>query len=455
MLEQIDFDAYQKIRFRERNTLWAGPGDSAYPVRFFHLGRYFKTPVRIYTVSGGQARELLYDADAFDYADTGFRSRLPSDLGWAGFRVMNHDGDTDWLAFLGASYFRSAGPLDQYGLSARGVAIDTALPATPEEFPRFTEFWLHRTDPGSDVVLVDALLDGPSLTGAYRFNISRRDTVVAEIRAELFLRKDIQRLGIAPLTSMYWFSESNRRDAPDWRPEIHDSDGLALWTGAGERLWRPLNNPDAVRVNTFTDHNPRGFGLLQRDRDFRDYQDDGAFYEKRPAVWVEPIGEWGRGQVQLLEMPTDDEIHDNIAAYWVPAAPARAGSAWTFNYRLHWVAREPYPPESVGRVVATRIGRGGVPGQPRPKHSRKFVIDFEGGGLDDLKQRFDVDPVITASRGRVSNTYALKVVGTRHWRGAFDLEVDGKDPVDLRCYLALNGRVLTETWLYQHLPFKF
>jgi len=293
------------------------------------------------------------------------------------------------------------------------------------------------------------------VTGAYRFDWVKQEGVVVGIRAELFCREDISRMGVAPLTSMFWFGENNRHQATDWRPEVHDSDGLALWTGSGERLWRPLNNPQTVRTSSFFDDSPRGFGLLQRDRAFHNFEDDGVFYDRRPSVWVEPLGDWGAGAVQLVEIPTDDEIHDNIVAYWVPETPAVAGSHWSFAYRLHWLADEPYPPESVGRVRHTRLGRGGIPGQPRPQGVRKFVIDFEGGPLADLRKADEVVPVITASRGAVDNDYALQVVGTRSWRVFFDLHVDGAEPAELRCFLRLGQRTLTETWLFQYIPFSY
>ena len=454
ILETIDYDAYQQIRFRPERALWEG-GGPPFPVQFFHLGRFFKAPVRLYEVADGSAREILYEPDYFTFGDTGLRERLPDDLGFAGFRVMDGGGlKTDWLAYQGAAYFRTSGALDQYGLSARGLAIDTAM-SWPEEFPRFTSFWLERTPEDSARILIHALMDSPSVAGAYRFDWAHAEGSVADIQADLFCRKDIARMGVAPLTSMFWFAENNRHLATDWRPEIHDSDGLAMWTGAGERIWRPLNNPRAVQTSSFVDENPKGFGLLQRDRAFYHYEDDGVFYDRRPSVWVEPVEGWGRGVVQLVEIPTDDEIHDNIVAYWVPAEPVKAGSQWSFRYRLHWLADEPYPSTTVGRVRHTRVGRGGIPGQPRPEGSRKFVIDFEGGPLADLEKLDEVEPVIDASRGGIDNAYALQIVGTRNWRAFFDLYVDGEAPVDLRCFLRLGERTLTETWLYQYFPFEY
>ena len=454
VLETIDYDFYQQIRYRPTATLWA-EGGAPYPVQPFHPGRWFEEPVDIHVVEAGQARRVQYSRGLFDFGDTGLDRVLTDDLGFAGFRLMYGDDlNRDWLAFLGASYFRSAGALDQYGLSARGIAVDPGLP-TAEEFPGFVRFWLVRPEAGANRITVHALLDGPSLTGAYRFDIVKEGAVTMDIEAQLFARADIKRLGVAPLTSMFWYGENNRHTATDWRPEVHDSDGLAIWTGAGERIWRPLDNPAVIRTSAFLDANPRGFGLLQRDRSFANYEDDGVYYDRRPSVWVEPQNDWGPGEVHLLEIPTDDEIHDNIGAYWVPEAPVTAGSELTFRYRLHWVAEEPYPPSSVARTVATRLGRGGIPGQPRPPNTKKFVIDFVGGPLESLPRRFDVLPVVTASRGTVTDAYALQVVDTTRWRAVFDLAVEGSEPVDLRCYLRLDDQTLTETWLYHYEPFQF
>ena len=449
VLERIDYDAYQQIRFRPERALWAG-GDGPFPVQLFHLGRYFKAPVGIHVVEAGQAREILYDPALFTFGTATFAAALPADLGFAGFRVQAPDQKTDWLAFLGAAYFRSSGELDQYGLSARGLAVDSGM-ATPEEFPRFTGFWLAEDPARPETVIVHALLDGPRVAGAFRIAASKTGPVVMDVEARLFARAPIERLGVAPLTSMFWYAEQNRRQGRDWRPEIHDSDGLALWTGAGERIWRPLVNPPTAMTNSFVDRTPRGFGLLQRDRDFANYQDDGVFYDRRPSVWVEPRGDWGEGAVQLVELPTDDEIHDNIVAFWRPAEPVTAGWEGAFDYRLHWVDREPFPP-AVGRVVATRTGMGGVPGQPRPADKVKFVVDFAGGPLEHLVKADKVVAVIEAGRGAVDNDYALQVVGTRTWRAFFDLKAEGTGPVNLRMFLRLGERALTETWLYQHFP---
>jgi glucans biosynthesis protein len=452
VVKSITFDVVQKIKFRPDRAIW-GDGSRAFPVRLFHLDQFNPLPVRINVVDGGTAREVIYSADDFDYDGTDLAAKLPPNLGFSGFRVMNGPHvETDWLAFQGASYFRSSGEANQYGASARGIAVDTAL-SSKEEFPRFVEFWLDQPT-GASSITIYALLDGPSLTGAYRVRAKKATGVITELFTKLFIRNDIARLGIAPMTSMYWYGQNEHPCTPDWRPQIHDSDGLALWTGSGERIWRPLIDPPSVQTNSFLDQNPKGFGLLQRDRDFADYQDDSAFYNRRPSLWVEPLGSWEAGALQLVEIPTDDEIHDNIVVFWNPKAPVKAGNQLELNYRLYWQNDAPFPPSDVASVVATRIGRGGVPGQPAPddKDKRKFVIDFAGGPLSKMAPRYDVEPVVTVSRGKVSNGYVIKVVGTERWRALFDLAAPGNEPIQLRCFLRLDGKALTETWLYQYFP---
>lgn len=450
-LDAIDYDAFQKIVFRREFGIGRAR-DANYNAQLFHQGRYFKEPVEIHLVENGNAREVLYSPEYFSFGEPGLVNRLPRDLGFAGFRLQDKPlGNTDWLAFLGGCYFRSSGELNQYGLSARAVAVDTALPSG-EEFPRFVGFWLEPGKANDEDYVIYALLDGPSVTGAFKFVCRKATQVTMDVTARFFARQDIKRFGVGALTSMFWFGENNRAQAADWRPEIHDSDGLALWTGAGERLWRPLNNPPKVMTNSFVDEDPKGFGLMQRDRAFSNYEDDSVFYDRRPSVWVEPMGPWGKGSVQLVEIPTDDEIYDNIVAYWVPAKAVSAGDAVSFDYRLHWNRWAPgWGDGEPARAMHTRVGIGGVPGQPRPKGVRKFVIDFAGGPLASLPKSADVSVVATASRGTISNVYTLQVVGTKTWRAFLDLDAQAtEDPVDLRCYLKLGERALTETWLYQY-----
>jgi glucans biosynthesis protein len=441
LVRAIDYDAFGQVTYKPQATLWRGDGG----VRLFPLAAGSTAPVGINVVVGGEARPVLHAASLFDMPAASPVRRLGDQAGFGGFRVMNADDVTDWVAYLGASYFRSADPFNQYGLSARGLAIDTAA-ATLEEFPVFTSFWLEH--PPRSGPTVYALLEGPSVTGAYRIAHERGPSGLKQrITAQLNFRKPVSRLGIAPLTSMYWYGQSERTPADDWRPQIHDSDGLSIWTGAGERIWRPLHNPPRVSTSTFLDRRPRGFGLMQRARNFADYQDDGVFYEKRPSAWVEPLGDWGAGSVQLVEIPTSRETDDNIVAFWTPARAVTRGTSLDVDYRLYWTAAEPTPP-GVARVTATRFGRAGRPGHPVPAGRRKFVVDFAGGALSGLTRRGDVEAVVSAGRGTPAEAVAYPVVGQGLWRLMFDIDI-APGVTDLRAYLRKGADALTETWIYQ------
>jgi periplasmic glucans biosynthesis protein len=450
-LDEISWDDYQKLRFVREHALWYDDG-LAFRIEMFHPGLYFKHPVQIHEVVDGQARHIDYHPRQFE-TDHLKLGRLSKDLGYAGFRLL-HDSDwtRDIAAFLGASYFRAVGSERQYGLSARGLAIDTGLPR-PEEFPRFTTFWIERPPPDSNQLVVYALLDSPSVTGAYRFGIEPGENLVMDVDAALYPRKAIERLGIAPLTSMYQTGENDRRLAYDFRPEIHDSDGLALATGAGEWIWRPLVNPRDVRVNSFFDENPRGFGLLQRDRDFANYQDDGVWYDRRPSLWVEPKHGWGKGAVQLVEIPTVDETFDNIVAFWNPAQAVQPGEEVLFAYRLHWGARMPAQ-SPLATAHHTRTGLGGVIGRKREYFSWRFAVDFAGGPLALLGDGAHIEADVSASRGRIELVSARPLTSINGRRALFDIVPpdDSTEPIDLRLVLRHGRRAVSETWVYQWAP---
>lgn len=466
VLEKIDWAAHGQIRFKPEDALFAkGPGQ--YPVEFFHPGKFFRYKVRMYRLDAALGagrtdttmREILYDGDQFEMPAGSPARGMGAGTGYAGFRIQeSRTADqsrldwryNDWAAFLGASYFRAIGDQYQYGLSARGVAVNVVEQGKTEEFPAFTRFYFEPGKADSDTVIVYALLDGPSLAGAYRFAMTRESGVVMDIEANLFLRRDIDRFGIAPVTSMYWFSGKDKAFQVDWRPEVHDSDGLALWTGANEHIWRPLIDPKGINISYFSDDNPRGFGLVQRERRFDEYL-DAVHYEKRPSLWVEPLEGWGKGTVQLVELHTEEELYDNIVAMWVPSEKARAGSSHRLRYRLYWAASEPFE-TPLARCVSTRIGRGGEPAN-RPRGVHKFVVEFRGGALDKLPQGAVPEAVLTTSRGSISNVATEPVPDgvPGHWRTLFDLGglAEAGSPAEIRLFLRHFGETLSETWLYQ------
>jgi periplasmic glucans biosynthesis protein len=454
VVSKIDYDAHGKIRFKTGQALFSDTGP--YPATFFHLGQFFQSSVKMHVVEAGQARELIYSPKNFDMPANSVARKLPKDAGFAGFRLHERTSRSDWktqdwLAFLGASYLRAIGEQGQYGLSARGLAVNTAVVNGPEEFPNFTHFYLERAQNETSPVTIYALLDGPSVTGAYKFACTRNAAVVIDVDAHIFVRKDVVQLGVAPLTSMFWFSEYDRGFRADWRPEVHDSDGLSLWTGKGEHVFRPLNNASRVITSSFLDQSPKGFGLVQRDRNFEHYL-DGVRYDLRPTLWVEPRNDFGKGAVQLIEIPTDDEIHDNIVAFWNPHEKASAGKSFRFSYRLHWKKDEPFTAAPLAHVVATRIGRGGEPGKPRPKGVTKLVVELEGKALDDLKKDDKPKAEINTSRGTISYVLVERIPETKRYRVQFDVTLTGSEPAELRMFLKNGKTTLSETWLYQLEP---
>ena len=423
-----DFDAVGRLTYGEAEAI-------AGNVRLFPTSRATAPKsVRLFLVEAGKAREIVDTAGLFV-------GRATADP--AGFRVMDATGRSDWLAWQGASYFRASGAEDQYGISARGIAVDTGL-ARGEEFPSFTQFWIEQAGP--DKARIHALLDGPSLTGAYAFECSKDDKgVTQDVRAVLFLRKDVEQLGLAPASSMFWYDESSPPRQRDWRPEIHDSDGLAIWAGNGERVWRPLENPNALRLHALRADRPRGFGLLQRDRDFDHYQDDGAFYERRPSLWVEPQGDWGPGAVCLFEMPTQGETLDNIAMFWRADQPARAGERRDFAYRLIWTSQDPTA-DGNARCVDVFDGPAGIPGAPPIANARKFVFDFAGPSLQGLDRGSGVAVETDLPEGVLISAAAYPVARAQaRWRVMLDIRTQDMPRPQFRLYLRRGDTALSET----------
>ncbi|NMO22244.1 glucan biosynthesis protein [Pyxidicoccus fallax] len=441
---RMSYDAYRDIRYRNDKAFWRADG-LPFQAQFFHPGFLYPEPVVIHVVAGGRAEPVRFSPDLYTYGSLVPAPPLEKADGFAGLRLTHPlnrpDHFDEVLSFLGASYFRALGKGNVYGLSARGLAIDTALPR-PEEFPSFRELWLERPAPGADRVVVHALLDSPSVSGAYRFTVIPGANTVMEVEATLFARKAVEQLGVAPLTSMYLFGENDRGAYDDFRPEVHDSDGLFVWNGDGEQLWRPLKNPRHLSVSSFRAKAPRAFGLLQRDTAFTSYEDLEARYELRPSAWVEPVGDWGTGAVRLVEIPTPEEIHDNIVAFWVPDAPLKPGTPMRVAYRLHWGSQAPWP-ASGASVTATREAAGSAAG------ARRFVLDFSrpataGDG--------PVEAVITASKGQVLRTTVRRHEPSGGWRATFELVPDGQQPTELRAYLKRGSETLTETWSYLWTP---
>lgn len=440
--DKLSYDQYRDIRFRTEQSVWRGQG-LAFELQLFALGYLYDVPVDIAVVDRGQAFALKADGRLFSIGPLIGKGNEQAPYGFSGFRVhgpLNRaDVFDEYLVFQGASYFRAVGRDQVYGLSARGLAIDTARP-NGEEFPYFRAFWIEKPAAADRSLTVHALLDSPSTTGAYRFVVTPGEATVMDVAFTLFPRRTMAHVGIAPLTSMYRHGSAQNRLVGDYRPGVHDSEGLAILNGNNERLWRPLSNPKMLQTSAFIDKDVKGFGLVQRDRDFHGYQDLEARYERRPTAWIEPIGAWGEGYVELIEIPTDAEIHDNIVAYWKPAKPLEAGIAHSFAYRMHWGPRLPVAWTGVS-VVKTRIGTGDAP----EKHL--FVIDFKGPALAELSGLPRAE--VATSGGVVANVVLQENPEVNGIRVSFELNTAGTDTVELRLGLKANDRLISESWLYR------
>ncbi len=439
-MKQLSYDHYRALRTRPDTALWGGT-KSLFHVEFFPAGFIYDKPVKIGLVDGGNVSPVTIDAVEYDFSDTGLKTP-PKELALAGFKLTyplnRRDKFDEIAAFLGASYFRVIGRGQVYGSSARGLAIDTGT-AKPEEFPTFRAFWIVRPADGRGAITIWALLDSPSATGAHSFTIQPGNRTVVDCRAVLFMRNDVGLLGIAPLTSMFFAGKmSPPRD--DYRPEIHDSDGLYISTGKDERIWRPLQNPSALAVSSFNDTNPKGFGLLQRERDFDQYQDSAAKLERRPGLWVEPQGGWGDGEVRLVEIPSQSETNDNIAAFWVSKWPAKKGERKEYAYRISALDDEAaLSPQA--RVVATRAGAvWNAAGQ------RRFVIVFQGGKLAALSADHKVESDVSLSAGSLKRSHVEALPAQKAWRLFLEIAPDGKKAVDMRAFLTLKQQRISETW---------
>lgn len=440
------YDQYRKIQY-DRERAWWHNAQLPFELQFFHPGWLYNKTVQINELADQESSRIEFSKQMFIYGEKK-PWLVPSSLGFAGLRILttlNRPEKMDELvSFLGASYFRALGKGMHYGASARGLAINTGEPE-PEEFPAFEEFWVERPEQEARTITCYALMDSPSVVGAFRFIITPGEETVMLVRTAIYCRAQPKVFGIAPLTSMFWHGENTSVRPRDFRPEVHDSDGLLLETGSGEWLWRPLNNPTVPHTSVFRDDNVRGFGLLQRDREFEHYDDLEAYYHQRPSIWVEPVGDWGPGEVRLVELATPDETNDNIIAFWKPDQLPPPGEALTLEYKLYWFTELPGKPPA-GHVLSTRVAD--VPMKPDLK---RFVIEFDSSYLNSQPSDPTIQAVLTVGpcAAQEDQLVVQKNQFTGAWRVVFELKPDGSGrPVELRCFLRKEQHVLTETWSY-------
>ncbi len=446
-LANLTYDQYRAINFKARKAIWH---DTTIPLRMelFHAGYLYRDPVDIYLLDNGRASKIRYDRSMFHFGPAEQRVPLPDDAGFSGFRfhapIHQPDVFGEFLVFQGASYFRGRAKGQSYGLSARGLAIDTAQPGG-EEFPSFRAYWVDQPDPRTGDVTVYALLNSKSVAGAYRFSISRSVDVVMDTECVLYPRRPLAHAGIAPFSSMFYFGPSDHTFHDDFRPRVHDSDGLLIFTSDGDWIWRPLVTAPQILYSMFSNTSLRGFGLMQRERDYDQYQDINAGYEKRPSAWVEPLSDWGEGSVDLVELPTDSEYSDNIVAFWRPKEPLQPGQGHDFKYRLSWCWHTPIK-RDVAQVVRTRVGKGIPPG------SRYMLLDFAGGPLyaEADEEFWDYDVTASAGFVRAFTVSPNPIIDGK--RIGIEYHPDGDKTADVSFQIRQMGKPLTEKWVYRWAP---
>ncbi|ACT57919.1 glucan biosynthesis protein [Hirschia baltica] len=471
LLSSMTYDEHRAIRHNPEKAYWKD--QSTFEMQAFHLGGIFWETVRVYEIKDDKVAPVGFSSSDFIYRPPLDPANFENFVmpGVAGFRLAyplnNPDYKDELVSFIGASYFRALGEGSLYGLSARGLSVNTAT-AAGEEFPRFSDFYIETPEEDATSITVYAALDSKSVTGAYKFVITPGPDTIMDVTARLYFRDDVARLGVAPLTSMYLYSDSNHR-FDDYRGRVHDSDGLKIIRENGDELWRNLNNPQKLANSYFTETNPKAFGLMQRNRDFDMYQDAEAHYERRPSLLVEPKGEWGKGQISLVEIPTDLEINDNIVAFWTPADAPKAGDFREYEYRLSWgdverpnheqdvtqlgnsdtISPDNSDTKEFARVIGLRGGMGGVSGTVGKNTLRKFVVDFEGGALENLPEGSDVKSVINISRGQLVHSSLSRIGDSNVWRLVLDARTDSDAPMELNAFLENGNERLSEIWLYQ------
>jgi periplasmic glucans biosynthesis protein len=440
---EMEYRQYQDIRFRSEAAVWRGE-DVPFHLHMRHRGNPFRDRATVHVVSEWQSRRLLFSPKAFDYGPLAGDEQQPdTDLDFSGFSVQapfnDPTGNVELAIFHGATYFRSVGAGQRYGTAARGLALATADPQG-EETPVFREFWIERPQAHASVLVVHALLDSPSVAGAYRFSLRPGLTTAMDVQMTLYPRGDLDRVGLAPLNGMFLFAPHDRADIHDFRPAVHNCDGLLIWNGRGEWLWRPILNPNSLQISNFLDEHLHGFGLLQRERDFGSFQDLSAGYHRRPSVWVEPVGDWGSGNVTLIEIPSVSEMHDNVVAFWRPREPLVAGEGHQFAYRLHWGDGVPVE-AGLARVSRTMVGQTGS------NNDRRIVVIEFAASEEVFEGKIAAE---VAAGGEAVAGVALEhnpYNGNR--RVAFQLAAPSSDSVDLRCVLKRDGQVVSEVWTFR------
>jgi glucans biosynthesis protein len=445
IFRNLGYDQYVAIRQRPGTAIFAG--DSiGFALEPLHRGFIYSTPMQINLVSQGQARRLVYDPSWFDLGAIAVPREL-GDIGFSGFRVLTQrdaNGLAELATFQGASFFRAVAPGQAPGTMARAMSIKTADPRG-EEFPAIRTVWIERPTLAENRLVIHALIDSESLTGAYRFTLRPGEATLIDTECTLFARAAVDSYGLATMSASVVSGQMGLRRCDDLHPSVAEIAGLQMLTGNGEWVWRPVANRQTLQISTFVDEKPRGFGFLQRDRAFDHYQDDDQHWEARPSLWIEPIGEWAAGGVQLVEIPSESEANDNVIGFWKPREPLAAGSETTFAYRQFWCWSPPVRPD-LAVAVLSREGRGTT------AKRRRFLVELRGDALGGFAKAEEITPKLTATPGSILSARAFLSPESKSCRVLFELDPGGESYSELRLVIEAAGKPISETWLYRWTP---
>ncbi|MFN3892604.1 MAG: glucan biosynthesis protein [Beijerinckiaceae bacterium] len=446
----LNHDQYASIERKPEAFVWRDQS-TGFALEPTPRGFIFGNSLQINVVEDGVARRLAYDPADYNFGKVPAAAER-KDVGFAGFRLWIRGADgslQDFLNFQGQGYFQTVGRGQPFGASARALAVRPVDQGKGEEFPYFAAVWIERPVLAANAVVIHALLDSESVTGAFRYTMRPGDATIVDTECTLFTRAAIDNVGIAAMQGTFLFGPVDRRRGDDVRPGVYDVAGVQMHTGKDEWIWRPVANRQTIQLSAFVDENPKGFGVIQRDRDFSLFSDDDNHWEARPSVWTEPLGDWGPGHVTLIEIPAESQVNQNIIVYWRPRAPLAANSETTFSYRQWWAWN---PPDRPPLATAWRSRSGRVSGSPPNARRRRFMVEFRGDALADVARNPEITARVTAAQGSVMSSRLMLARHEKAARVTFDLDAGNEPNMELRLLLESAGKPISETWLYRWTP---
>jgi len=445
ILLPIEYEKYSEIRFKPEYTFWRE--NSKFHMQFFPQGYIYQESIKINEVWEDYQTPIFYQGSYFSIPHGINIDKFNELSGFSGLKLLypinSENVHEEFAVFQGSSYFRIISKGQIYGLSARGIAINTGL-QTPEEFPIFSEFWIEKPKPKSEKVIVHSHLVGNSIEGYYKFTLYPGEVSKAEVTFESIIKRDIEKIGIAPLTSMFWYGESSTSLNPPY-PESHDSDGLLIQDDQ-TFIWIPLENPKKPTTTIFKVKKLKGFGLMQRDREFSSYEDPRYEYHKRPSAWVEPVNSenWENGYISLYRIPTRDDLMDNIIVFYSPEKLPTKGDNIKFSYNIKMIDKLKLD-DDFAEVVSTKII------QNKDKNLISFFIDFKGLDLKNFEEKdykFNLEgedyEVLECLLNPINNLDKLRV--------SIKLSQKNKNITSstISGFISEDSKIKSEVWKYIH-----